>query len=148
MKIKPFCLNRFLCHVFLFFSSQAVNERCCYLFGTDRKPSVVIVICTKKETMLKLLIDQSWLVWWINNVFLLITLNKSHSVTIRRVAFSCPRPSRAHHEVVHCRPSPGVISGIVVSIVASHHLLLLAWYFLFLGPFSLNPRDGCAWKCQ
>ncbi len=24
--------------------------------------------------------------------------------------------------------------------------LLLTGYFLFFGPFSVNPRDGCAWK--
>lgn len=35
--------------------------------------------------MLNLLIDQSGLVWWINNVFLLITLNKCHSVIIHMV---------------------------------------------------------------
>ncbi len=26
--------------------------------------------------------------------------------------------------------------------------LLLTGHFLFFGPFSVNPRDGCAWKSQ
>ncbi len=26
--------------------------------------------------------------------------------------------------------------------------LLLTGYFLYFGPFSVNPRDGCAWKSQ
>ncbi len=26
--------------------------------------------------------------------------------------------------------------------------LMLAGYFLFFRPFSVNPRDGCAWKSQ
>ncbi len=26
--------------------------------------------------------------------------------------------------------------------------LPLTGYFLFFGPFSVNPRDGCAWKSQ
>ncbi len=26
--------------------------------------------------------------------------------------------------------------------------LPLTGYFLFFGPFSVNPRDGCAWKFQ
>ncbi len=26
--------------------------------------------------------------------------------------------------------------------------LLLTGYFLFFGPFSVNPRDGCVWKSQ
>ncbi len=26
--------------------------------------------------------------------------------------------------------------------------LLLTGYFLFFRPFSVNPRDGCAWKSQ
>ncbi len=26
--------------------------------------------------------------------------------------------------------------------------LPLTWYFLFFRPFSVNPRDGCAWQSQ
>ncbi len=32
--------------------------------------------------------------------------------------------------------------GIFIHTTAAH------WIFLFFGPFSVNPRDGCVWKSQ
>ncbi len=39
--------------------------------------------------------------------------------------------------------SPLTINKAFSSIITAAH-----WIFLFFGPFSVNPRDGCVWKSR
>ncbi len=70
-------------------------------------------------------------------------------------------------EMVFCIPwliTSGYLSHCCLSIISnqsahsaltsdinktfSYTQLPLTGYFLFFGPFSVNPRDGCVWKSQ
>ncbi len=88
------------------------------------------------------------------------------------VVFCCWRPSASGFDVLCVQRcilqilvvTSGYLSYCCLSIISNQSVhspltsdinkafsstqLPLTGYFLFFGPFSVNPRDGCVWKSQ
>ncbi len=109
-------------------------------------------------------------VWIVSSVSCSYLTGAAHGVVF--VVFCCWSPSASGFEVLCVQRcilhtlvvTSGYLSYCCLSIISDQSVhspltsdinkafsstqLPLTGYFLFFGPFSVNPRDGCVWKSQ